>query len=69
MLPFELPGLGPLWLSCKLGLVTTGVLLLLVIGTIPSYPYSRKWGYGPSGILGIILVILVVLMLMGMLDF
>ncbi len=45
------------------------VLLLLVLGTVPAYPYSRKWGYGPSGILGVILVILVVLMLMGMLNF
>jgi hypothetical protein len=45
------------------------VLLLLVLGTIPAYPYSRKWGYGPSGILGVVLVVLVVLMLMGMLNF
>ena len=45
------------------------VILLLVLGTIPAYPYSRKWGYGPSGILGVVLVVLVVLMLMGMLNF
>ena len=45
------------------------VVLLLVLGTIPAYPYSRKWGYGPSGILGVVLVVLVVLMLMGMLNF
>jgi hypothetical protein len=45
------------------------IVLLLVLGTIPAYPYSRKWGYGPSGILGVVLVVLIVLMLMGMLNF
>ena len=40
------------------------VLVLLVIGAVPAYPYSRKWGYGPSGILGVILVVVLVLMLM-----
>ena len=41
------------------------VLFLLLIGAIPSWPYSRGWGYGPSGILGVILVVVVVLALMG----
>ncbi|HEY0877478.1 MAG TPA: DUF3309 family protein [Zeimonas sp.] len=41
------------------------VLVLLLIGAIPSWPYSRAWGYGPSGILGVILVVVVVLALMG----
>ncbi len=41
------------------------VLALLLIGAIPSWPYSRAWGYGPSGILGVILVVVVVLALMG----
>lgn len=41
------------------------VLVLLLIGAIPSWPYSRGWGYGPSGILGVILVVIVVLALMG----
>lgn len=41
------------------------VLILLLIGAIPSWPYSRGWGYGPSGILGVILVIILVLALMG----
>ena len=44
------------------------ILLLLLVGALPSWPHSRSWGYGPSGILGIILVVLLVLMLMGMLD-
>ncbi len=41
------------------------VLVLLLIGAIPSWPYSRGWGYGPSGILGVLLVVVVVLALMG----
>ena len=41
------------------------VLLLMLIGAIPTWPHSRSWGYAPSGALGLILVILVVLMLMG----
>ena len=41
------------------------VLILLVIGAIPSWPYSRGWGYGPSGIVGILLIILIVLLLTG----
>jgi len=41
------------------------VLLLLLIGAIPSWPYSRGWGYGPSGLLGLILIIVLILLLMG----
>lgn len=41
------------------------VLVLLLIGAIPGWRYSRAWGYGPSGILGVILVVVVVLALMG----
>jgi hypothetical protein len=41
------------------------VLILILLGAVPAWPYSRGWGYGPSGIVGIILVILLVLMLMG----
>jgi hypothetical protein len=40
-------------------------LLLLVIGTLPSWPYSSQWGYAPSGILGAALLIVLVLFLMG----
>ena len=39
------------------------VLVLLLIGALPVYPYSRAWGPGPSGIIGLILVIILVLML------
>ncbi|MCU0790283.1 MAG: DUF3309 domain-containing protein [Nitratireductor sp.] len=41
------------------------IVVLLLLGAIPAWPYSRGWGYGPSGILGVILVILVILILMG----
>ena len=41
------------------------ILILVLIGAVPAWPYSRGWGYGPSGILGLILVILLVLFLMG----
>lgn len=41
------------------------ILILLLIGALPSWPHSAKWGYGPSGILGTILIILIILMLLG----
>jgi uncharacterized protein DUF3309 len=41
------------------------ILVLLLIGAMPTWGYSRGWGYGPSGILGIIVIILIVLLLMG----
>lgn len=41
------------------------ILILLLIGSVPTWPYSAGWGYGPSGVLGIILVILIVLILLG----
>lgn len=41
------------------------ILILILLGAVPAWPYSRGWGYGPSGIVGVILVILLVLVLMG----
>ncbi|MDC6166559.1 MULTISPECIES: DUF3309 family protein [unclassified Roseateles] len=41
------------------------VLVLFLIGALPSWPHSRNWGYGPSGGLGLIVVILIVLLLLG----
>jgi hypothetical protein len=41
------------------------VLVLLLLGAIPSWPYSRGWGYGPSGILGVVLIVVLVLALAG----
>lgn len=41
------------------------ILILLLLGAIPAWPYSAGWGYGPSGVLGIILLIVIILLLMG----
>ncbi len=41
------------------------ILILILIGAIPSWPYSRSWGYGPSGIVGVILIVLLILLFMG----
>jgi hypothetical protein len=41
------------------------VLMVILLGAIPTWPYSRGWGYGPSGIVGLILVIMLILLLMG----
>lgn len=48
-----------------LGLVLLVVLILVLLGSVPAYPYSRKWGYVPSGTVGLVLVILIVLLLLG----
>lgn len=41
------------------------ILIILLLGAVPSWPYSRNWGYIPSGTLGLLLIILIILMLMG----
>jgi len=41
------------------------ILVLLLIGSFPAWPYSRGWGYYPSGGLGLLLIILIILMLLG----
>lgn len=48
-----------------LGTVLLILLVLFLIGGLPLYPYSRKWGYGPGGVIGLLLVVLIVMMLMG----
>jgi hypothetical protein len=48
-----------------LGMVLLILLVLLLIGVIPSWPHSRGWGYGPSGGLGVLILIVLVLWLMG----
>jgi hypothetical protein len=48
-----------------MGLILILVLLVLLIGAVPSWPYSRGWGYYPSGGLGLVLLIVVVLLLLG----
>jgi hypothetical protein len=51
--------------AMTLGTILLIVLVLLLVGVIPSWPHSRSWGYGPSGLLGVVLVIVIVLLLMG----
>ncbi|MDR3750002.1 MAG: DUF3309 domain-containing protein [Terracidiphilus sp.] len=48
-----------------IGILVIAFLILVLIGAIPTWPYSRKWGYYPSGGLGLVLVIIVILMLLG----
>jgi hypothetical protein len=48
-----------------MGLMLLIVIILLLIGALPTWPYSRKWGYAPTGTLGVILLILLVLLLLN----
>jgi hypothetical protein len=41
------------------------ILILVLLGALPTWPYSRNWGYFPSGILGLIVVILIIMAVMG----
>ncbi len=49
----------------SLGTILLIVVVLMLIGSIPTWPHSRSWGYGPSGGLGLVFIILLVLLLMG----
>ncbi len=49
----------------SVGTIVLIILILLLIGALPSWPYSSGWGYYPSGGLGLILIIVLVLVLMG----
>jgi hypothetical protein len=46
-----------------MGLIQLIVLIVLLLGAAPTWPHSRSWGYGPSGVLGLVLVVLLVLIL------
>ncbi len=48
-----------------LGTILLIVLILILLGVIPTWPHSRSWGYAPSGIVGVILVVLIILLVMG----
>ena len=49
----------------SIGLILIIILILLLIGAVPSWPYSRNWGYYPSGGLGLVLLIIIILLLLG----
>lgn len=48
-----------------LGTILLIVLILVLIGAFPAWPYSRSWGYGPGGIVGVLLIVVIVLLLTG----
>jgi hypothetical protein len=48
-----------------LGTILIVVLILFLIGALPTWPHSREWGYAPTGILGTILIIVLILYLLG----
>ena len=48
-----------------LGTLLLVVVILMLIGAIPSWPHSKSWGYGPSGILGVIVLVVVELVVLG----
>ena len=48
-----------------LGTILIIVLILFLIGALPTWGHSRSWGYGPSGLLGVVVIVLIILVLMG----
>jgi len=48
-----------------MGTILIIILILLLIGAVPAWPYSRGWGYAPTGVIGLILVVLLILVLLG----
>ncbi len=49
----------------SIGMIVLIIVLLILVGALPTWPHSRSWGYMPSGGLGLILLILVILVLLG----
>ncbi len=49
----------------SLGMILVIVLVLMLLGVIPTWPHSRQWGYYPSGGIGLVLLIIVILLLLG----
>lgn len=48
------------------GTILLVILVLMLVGALPSWPYSASWGYGPSGLLGVLLIVLLILALLGL---
>jgi hypothetical protein len=49
----------------SVGMILLIVLILILLGVIPTWPHSRGWGYGPSGGIGLVLLILIILLVLG----
>jgi hypothetical protein len=47
-----------------MGLILLVLLIVLLLGAVPAWPYSRNWGYGPSGGLGVIVLIVIILLVL-----
>jgi hypothetical protein len=52
-------------MEMTIGTILLVILILVLIGAIPTWPHSRSWGYAPSGILGTILIVVLILFLLG----
>lgn len=48
-----------------MGTILLIILILILVGALPTWPHSRSWGYGPSGLLGVVLIVLIILLLTG----
>jgi hypothetical protein len=48
-----------------LGTILLIVLILLVLGALPTWPYSRNWGYGPTGLTSVLLIVIIILLATG----
>ena len=48
----------------SIGTILLIILILALVGALPAWPYSREWGYGPSGFTGLIVVVLIILLVM-----
>ena len=48
-----------------MGMILIIILILLVIGALPTWPYSQGWGYYPGGLLGLILLVILILVILG----
>ena len=49
----------------SLGTIVLVILILMLVGVLPSWPHSKSWGYGPSGGLSLVVVIIIILLLLG----
>lgn len=49
----------------SLGTILLIILILMLIGAVPTWPHSKNWGYGPSGGLGLVVIILIILLVLG----
>ncbi|MEO5677953.1 MAG: DUF3309 family protein [Usitatibacter sp.] len=48
-----------------MGMIILIIVVLILVGAIPTWPHSKSWGYGPSGIVGVVLVVLLILLVLG----